>query len=133
MKLCTKYGMTVVPFGGGTSLEGQTLSPYKKGVSIDFKNMREVLELNEKVRSCTVQGTDPKDLVRVHRCTDCVNETFYPIASILRLDVSNLLTAEVAVLAVFAMCDGIAIHVYITLLALTHKHSHTLLHPGSGC
>jgi D-lactate dehydrogenase (cytochrome) len=53
MKLCTKYGMTVVPFGGGTSLEGQTLSPYKKGVSIDFKNMREVLELNEKVCLCT--------------------------------------------------------------------------------
>ena len=51
MKLCSKYGVQVVPFGGGTSLEGQTLSPYKTGVSIDFRNMRAVLQLNEQVRT----------------------------------------------------------------------------------
>jgi D-lactate dehydrogenase (cytochrome) len=48
MKLCYRHGLPVVPFGGGTSLEGQTLSP-RKGVSIDFKNMKGCLDLNVKV------------------------------------------------------------------------------------
>ena len=47
----------MVPFGGGTSLEGQILSPHR-GVSIDFKNMGNVLELNEKVRYLTITVLD---------------------------------------------------------------------------
>ena len=39
----------MVPFGGGTSLEGQVLSP-EGAVSLDFKNMAEVVAFNEKVR-----------------------------------------------------------------------------------
>ena len=50
MKLCYRYGLPVVPFGGGTSLEGQTLSP-RTGVSIDFKNMKGSLDLNVKVNT----------------------------------------------------------------------------------
>ena len=49
LKLCSIYGLPVVPFGGGTSLEGQILSPHQ-GLSIDFKNMGNILELNEKVK-----------------------------------------------------------------------------------
>ena len=47
----------MVPFGGGTSLEGQILCPHR-GVSIDFKNMGNVLELNEKVRYLTITVLD---------------------------------------------------------------------------
>ena len=50
MKLCHLYGLPVIPFGGGTSLEGQTLSP-RTGVSIDFKNMKGCLDLNVKVNT----------------------------------------------------------------------------------
>lgn len=36
----------MIPFGGGTSIEGQTLTP-RSGISLDFSNMKQVLELNE--------------------------------------------------------------------------------------
>lgn len=39
MRLCSKYAIPVIPFGGGTSIEGQTLAPFG-GVSIDFANMK---------------------------------------------------------------------------------------------
>lgn len=56
IQLCKRYGLPVVPFGGGTSIEGQTLSPPGGGVSIDFTNMQGVLELNEHDLDIRVQG-----------------------------------------------------------------------------
>ena len=56
MKLCYRHGLPVVPFGGGTSLEGQTLSP-RTGVSIDFKNMKGCLDLNVKVSMLHIIGS----------------------------------------------------------------------------
>lgn len=47
VKLCYKYKVSVIPFGGGTSLEGQTLISPIGGVSLDFNHMKKVLELNE--------------------------------------------------------------------------------------
>lgn len=47
VKLCSKYQVPVIPFGGGTSLEGQTLISPIGGVSLDFNHMKKVLELNE--------------------------------------------------------------------------------------
>ena len=41
--------------GGGTSLEGHTLSP-KHGISLDFSQMREILEFNEKDFDIRVQA-----------------------------------------------------------------------------
>lgn len=55
MKLCHKYKIPVTPFGGGTSLEGQTLSP-DGGVSIDFANMKQVLRINREDLDITVQS-----------------------------------------------------------------------------
>ena len=48
VKLCHQHHVPLIPFGGGTSIEGQTLAPLG-GVSLDFSHMREVLELNEVV------------------------------------------------------------------------------------
>ena len=48
VKLCHQHHVLLIPFGGGTSIEGQTLAPLG-GVSLDFSHMREVLELNEVV------------------------------------------------------------------------------------
>jgi hypothetical protein len=55
VKLCSTYHVPVIPFGGGTSLEGQTLTP-QGGVSIDFSHMREVLELNQDDLDVRVQA-----------------------------------------------------------------------------
>ncbi|XP_024521697.1 D-lactate dehydrogenase [cytochrome], mitochondrial-like isoform X1 [Selaginella moellendorffii] len=45
VKLCAKYKVPVVPFGGATSLEGQTLTP-SGGVSIDMQLMKKVKALH---------------------------------------------------------------------------------------
>jgi D-lactate dehydrogenase (cytochrome) len=55
VKLCYKYDIPIVPFGGGTSLEGQTLAP-KGGCSVDFNKMKEIIELNEVDLDVTVQA-----------------------------------------------------------------------------
>jgi len=55
MKLCHKYDIPVVPIGGGTSLEGQTLATYG-GISLDFNSMKAIVELNEDDLDVTVQA-----------------------------------------------------------------------------
>ncbi len=55
VKICSKYKVPIIPFGGGTSLEGQTLTP-KGGVSLDFAHMKNILELNEQDLDVRVQA-----------------------------------------------------------------------------
>ena len=55
VKLCNAHQVPVIPFGGGTSLEGQTLTP-QGGVSLDFSHMRRVLELNQDDLDVRVQA-----------------------------------------------------------------------------
>jgi D-lactate dehydrogenase (cytochrome) len=55
MRLCYKHRVPVVPFGGGTSLEGQILAT-RGGLSLDFNHMKSVVELNEKDMDMTVQA-----------------------------------------------------------------------------
>ena len=45
---------TVIPFGTGSSLEGQVNAPFG-GISIDFSNMKRVLEVNAEDLDCTVE------------------------------------------------------------------------------
>lgn len=55
VRVCAKYNIPVVPFGVGTSLEGQTLAPCG-GVSIDLSKMNEILEVNASDMDCRVQA-----------------------------------------------------------------------------
>ena len=55
VRLCARHRVPVIPFGGGTSLEGQLLAP-TGGVSLDFSRMKAVLELNEGDLDITVQA-----------------------------------------------------------------------------
>jgi len=55
MKLCSHHKVPVVPFGGGTSLEGQTLAP-RGGVSLDFSRMKRILAVNEGDQDAHVQA-----------------------------------------------------------------------------
>src|SRR5689334_14222851 len=44
VKVCTEHKVPVVPFGTGSSLEGQVNAP-NGGISIDFSRMNRVLEV----------------------------------------------------------------------------------------
>ena len=55
VKLCAKYQCPVIPFGAGTSLEGQVI-PVMGGISLDFTEMNQVLRLSEEDLDVTVQA-----------------------------------------------------------------------------
>ena len=52
--LCAEHAVPVIPFGTGSSLEGQVNAP-NGGISIDFSNMKRVLEVNAEDLDCTVE------------------------------------------------------------------------------
>ncbi|KAI0701555.1 hypothetical protein C8T65DRAFT_656298 [Cerioporus squamosus] len=47
VKVAVKYRMPVVPFSGGTSLEGHYLPPSVGGISIDMSRMDKIIEIHE--------------------------------------------------------------------------------------
>jgi D-lactate dehydrogenase (cytochrome) len=55
VSLCAKHKIAVIPFGGGTSVEGQTLAP-TGGVSLDMARMKKILQFNEEDLDITVQA-----------------------------------------------------------------------------
>ena len=55
VKLCRTHGLPLVPYGGGTSLEGQLLAP-QGGVSLDFSHMKGVVALRPGDLDVTVQA-----------------------------------------------------------------------------
>jgi len=56
VSICHEKDIPVVPFGGGTALEGHTITTYKDSISIDFNNMRKVLEFNPEDSDIRVQA-----------------------------------------------------------------------------
>ncbi|HEV2568768.1 FAD-binding oxidoreductase [Sphingomonas sp.] len=55
VRLCTEAGVPIVPFGAGTSIEGNAL-PVRGGVSLDLSQMDQVLEVRADDFDCTVQA-----------------------------------------------------------------------------
>jgi D-lactate dehydrogenase (cytochrome) len=51
---CAELRVPVIPFGTGSSLEGQVNAP-NGGISIDFSGMKRVLEVNAEDLDCTVE------------------------------------------------------------------------------
>ena len=75
VRLCSELGMPVVPFGAGTSLEGNAAS-IKGGVCIDLSRMNRVLKVNDKDLDVVVQpGITRKQLNAQLRDTGL----FFPI------------------------------------------------------
>jgi D-lactate dehydrogenase (cytochrome) len=60
LALCTRYRVPVVPFGVGTSLEGQVL-PVAGGLSLDLSGMDRILEINGDDLDCRVEPGVRKD------------------------------------------------------------------------
>ncbi|OOF93318.1 hypothetical protein ASPCADRAFT_132368 [Aspergillus carbonarius ITEM 5010] len=54
-KICTKYKVPMVPFGAGSSVEGNFAAPHS-GVCIDLSRMNQVVELYEQDMNVTVQA-----------------------------------------------------------------------------
>ncbi|RMD44004.1 hypothetical protein DV735_g1106, partial [Chaetothyriales sp. CBS 134920] len=54
VKVCHKYKIPIIPFSGGSSLEGNFATPFG-GMSIDFVNMGDIVELRPADMDVTVQ------------------------------------------------------------------------------
>jgi D-lactate dehydrogenase (cytochrome) len=54
VRVCASQRVPVIPFGTGTSLEGQVNAPFG-GVSIDFRDMNSVLAVNAEDLDCMVE------------------------------------------------------------------------------
>src|SRR5215468_2730930 len=62
VRVCACHGVPVIPFGAGTSLEGQVNAPYG-GVCIDLRDMNRVLEVHPEDLDCVVEpGVTRKQL-----------------------------------------------------------------------
>src|SRR6516162_9607536 len=62
VRICARHRVPVIPFGTGTSLEGHINAPYG-GVSIDFRDMNRVLQVNAQDLDCVVEpGITRKEL-----------------------------------------------------------------------
>lgn len=58
MKICSKYKVPVVPFSGGTSLEGHFI-PVRGGISVDLNRMNQVLAIHDSDLDAVVQPGVP--------------------------------------------------------------------------
>ncbi|WP_337266961.1 FAD-binding oxidoreductase [Oryzifoliimicrobium ureilyticus] len=65
VSLCAQHRVPLIPFGTGSSLEGQVNAPYG-GISIDFQKMRRVLEVNSEDLDCTVEPGITREELNVY-------------------------------------------------------------------
>jgi len=62
VRICADHGVPVIPFGAGTSLEGQVNAPFG-GVCLDFRDMNKVLAVHAEDLDCVVEpGVTRKQL-----------------------------------------------------------------------
>ncbi|MWD25985.1 FAD-binding protein [Aquicoccus sp. SCR17] len=54
VKICARHGLPVIPYGTGTSLEGQIV-PVSGGLSLDMSRMNKVIEVHDKDLDAVVQ------------------------------------------------------------------------------
>ncbi len=67
VKICAQYRFPIIPFGAGSSVEGQVI-PTEGGISIDFTEMNQVLDVRAEDFDVTVQpGVTRKQLNRYLR------------------------------------------------------------------
>ena len=75
LTLCNKHKIPVVPFGTGTSLEGNVVGN-DKGITISLEKMNKILSVNALDFDCRVQACVTKEQLNEHLREDGV---FFPI------------------------------------------------------
>ena len=75
LRLCNEYKIPVVPFGTGTSLEGNVVGN-EKGITICLEKMNKVLSVNAEDFDCRVQACVTKEQLNDYLREDGV---FFPI------------------------------------------------------
>ena len=65
VRVATDHRVPIVPFGTGSSLEGQVNAPYG-GFSLDFSRMNRVLEVNPEDLDCTVEPGITREELNTH-------------------------------------------------------------------
>ncbi len=75
LKLCNDYKVPVVPFGTGTSLEGNVVGN-DKGITISLEKMNKILSVNVQDFDCRVQACVTKEQLNDYLREDGV---FFPI------------------------------------------------------
>lgn len=65
VRLCTAAGVPLVPFGAGTSIEGNA-APVRGGVSLDLSEMRAICEVNAEDFDCTVEAGVRREQLNEH-------------------------------------------------------------------
>ncbi len=62
---CAKYGVPIIAFGAGTSIEGNALAA-RGGVTIDLSEMTEIVAVNAEDFDCTVQAGVRREQLNEH-------------------------------------------------------------------
>ena len=75
LKLCNENKIPVIPFGTGTSLEGNVVGN-EKGITISLEKMNKILSVNAEDFDCRVQACVTKEQLNEHLREDGV---FFPI------------------------------------------------------
>ncbi|HEX7784536.1 MAG TPA: FAD-linked oxidase C-terminal domain-containing protein [Sphingobium sp.] len=65
VKLCVAAEVPVIPFGAGTSIEGNTI-PIRGGVTVDLSQMDAILSVNAEDFDCTVQAGVRREELNAH-------------------------------------------------------------------
>ena len=65
VRMCTTAGVPIVPFGAGTSIEGNAL-PVRGGVSLDLSQMDAIVAVNAEDFDCTVQAGVRREELNQH-------------------------------------------------------------------
>ena len=65
VNLCREHDVPIIPYGAGTSLEGQTL-PVRGGITLDLSEMNAILSVNADDADCTVQPGVRREQLNAH-------------------------------------------------------------------